>query len=307
VQKRNAVVTRYRKKIISVLRYSSRGRRRYRLSKKQRKLLNRLRFRRISPYLSLNKRFPIWFINATRFIKYRTISRHIIKNLKILQFLLRYFKFYTQILSKKRLLFFNCLVIALSTIITLLPKHKITNRLFIFLHLCYMHLSSFRYLYFQYNKDIYQSRFIRFNLLSKFVLFSLKKVSFIPTDGKVVLRYYGLHNRNFNARFILNYILVKLGQYFRLNDILNPLLNRFQRLPSVKGYRFIVSGRLTRRERAAFIVKSARSMPLSSYKYRIDSAADFKIMKFGVVGIKIHLLYTNTPPYYYFFEFRNKL
>jgi len=52
---------------------------------------------------------------------------------------------------------------------------------------------------------------------------------------------------------------------------------------------------------------SIKKQPLSSYKQKIDYAADFKIMKFGVVGIKIYLLSDGTPPYYYFFEFKNKL
>jgi len=78
-------------------------------------------------------------------------------------------------------------------------------------------------------------------------------------------------------------------------------------LSYIRGFRLIVSGRLTRKERAAFIVKSYKTMPLSSYKQRVDFASDFKIMKFGVVGIKIYLLCDETPPYYYFFEFKNKL
>jgi len=78
-------------------------------------------------------------------------------------------------------------------------------------------------------------------------------------------------------------------------------------MPSIKGYRFIISGRLTRAERASFILKSHGTMPYSRQDVRIDVASGFKIMKFGVVGIKIHLLYNNTPPYYYYFEFRNKI
>jgi hypothetical protein len=253
------------------------------------------------------KRFPIWFANFMPIIYYKRTSYNILKNLKILKFLLRYFKYYNQVLSKKRLLFFHLLISTLSSLITLLPKGVFTNRLFVFLHLCYMYLYCFKYLHFQYNKSIYQLRFIRYNLLSKFVLFSLKKVSFISTDNKLILRYYGMHNRSFNAQFFLNFILHKLGQYFRLNAILNPILNRLNRLSVVKGYRFIVSGRLTRKERAAFIVRSARAMPLSTKSVRIDAAQDFRIMKFGIVGIKIYLLYDKTPPYYYLFEFRNKL
>jgi hypothetical protein len=253
------------------------------------------------------KRFPVWFAGFIRLMYYKRTSYRILKNLRILKFLLRYFKYYNQILSKKRLLFFHLLISTLSALITILPKGIFTNRLFVFLHLCYFYLYSFKYLHFQYNKDIYQLRFMRFNLLSKFVLFSLKKVSFISTDNKLILRYYGLHNRSFNAQFFLNFIIHKLGQYFRINTILNPIINRLNRLYVVKGYRFIISGRLTRRERAAFIVRSARAMPLSTKSVRIDAAQDFKIMKFGIVGIKIYLLYDKTPPYYYLFEFRNKL
>jgi hypothetical protein len=265
--------------------------------------------KRIVESTFLKKRYPIWLINSLSFtqIKKSFIHRHLLKDLKILKFLIRYLKFYNKMLSKRRILFFNLIINCLSSILVVLPKGKMANRLYIFMHLCYIYLYSFRYLYFQYNKKIFQSRFIRFNLLSKLVIFSLKKIYFNSINKLVTLRYYGLHNRNYNAQFLLNYLLVKLGQYYKIQQILNPLVNNLKRMPFIKGFRFIVSGRLTRKERAFFIVKSVRRMPLSSHDCRIDSAADFKIMKFGVVGIKIYLLYTETPPFYYFFEFKNKI
>jgi len=276
--------------------FTKKKRRKYRFS---RAALNRSRLR--------TKRFSFWFINTSTIGLYGNISYTILRNLRILRFLLRYLKFFNKNFSKKRLFLFNLVIISLSSLLTLLGKTKSANRLFLFLNVCYIYLFSFRYKYLQYNKKIYQSRFLLFNFLSKFALFSLNKVAFITTENKVILRYYGLHNRNYNAQFFLHYILTKLSQYFLLNDIINPILYRLKRLPSVKGYRFIISGRLTRAERASFILKSHGTMPYSRQDVRIDVASGFKIMKFGVVGIKIHLLYTNTPPYYYYFEFRNKI
>lgn len=266
-----------------------------------------LRSKRKDKNTFLRKRYPFWLINTLSFIKKSLNYRYIIKHLKVLMFLLRYLKFYNKLISKKRVLYFNLLIQTLSSVVTLLPKNKMANRIYTFMHLCYLYLYSFRYLYFQYNKKIFQSRFIRFNLLSKLVIFSLKKIAFNLNNGVITLRYYGLHNRNYNAQFLLNYLLVKLGQYYKIKQIINPLINSLKRMPFIKGFRFIISGRLTRKERAFFIVKNARRMPLSSHNSKVDSAADFKIMKFGVVGIKIYLLYTDTPPYYYFFEFKNKL
>jgi hypothetical protein len=273
------------------------------------KLRNLLRRRRLGESIFVKKRYPIWLLNTLPFIqtKKSLVHRHLLKDLKILSFLLRYLKFYNKILSKRRILFFNLLINCLSSVLVVLPKGKMANRLYTFMHLCYLYLYSFRYLYFQYNKKIFQSRFIRFNLLSKLILFSLKKISFNLPNNMITLRYYGLHNRNYNAQFLLNYLLVKLGQYYKIQQILDPLVNNLKRMPFIKGFRFIVSGRLTRKERAFFIVKSVRRMPLSSHDSRVDSAADFKIMKFGVVGIKIYLLYTDIPPFYYFFEFKNKI
>jgi ribosomal protein S3 len=135
----------------------------------------------------------------------------------------------------------------------------------------------------------------------------MRKTAFIPNDRQLIVRFHGLHNRNLSAQFLVNYIISQLSQYIRLNWILTPLVRRFKRLTLVDGFRIIISGRLTRKERAAYIVHSARSMPLSSSNIRIDYAFDFLIMRFGVVGVKVYLLYSKVIPYLYFFEFKNKL
>jgi len=255
----------------------------------------------------LRKPYPMWLINQFSYLSYKHRLSNIVTNLRILRFLLRYLRFYKRTFSKKRLFYFNTLIVTILSLLALLPKSVFSKRLFLFLNLCYVYLTSFRYLHLQYNKKIFQSRLYLFQVYAKILTYSLHKIIFFSTDRRFIVKFYGLHNRNLNANFLLNYFLIKLGQYFILNDILQPIIHRLQNQGHVKGFRLIFSGRLTRKERAAYIVKSFRSMPLATYNTRVDYASDFKIMKFGVVGIKVYLLYDKAPPYYYFFEFRTKL
>ena len=95
---------------------------RYRFPEKKWKVIKKYKYRRKTPFIYIVKRFPIWLANSVRYIQYRTISRYLLKNLHILKFLLRYFKFYKYILSKKRLLFFNLLITTLSSVLTLYLK-----------------------------------------------------------------------------------------------------------------------------------------------------------------------------------------
>ena len=66
----------------------------------------RKRFKKKAPSF-----FPFWFQNLF-FFSYKKHKVHkIIKNLKILKFLLRFLKFYKNIASKKRIFFFNILIV----------------------------------------------------------------------------------------------------------------------------------------------------------------------------------------------------
>nr|ADD25161.1 ribosomal protein S3 [Didymium iridis]ADD25162.1 ribosomal protein S3 [Didymium iridis] len=269
------------------------------------------------------KPFPIWLINNSWIFSKRHRIVNFIMNLRICIFLLRYFKFYKRIYSKKKLFLFNVLIVSLASVMSFHQEYKkrfqfslkkfkrinniISRRIFLFLYLCHIQLLSFNYLQLQYNKQIFQRHLPTFHLFSKILLFTLRKAIFIPNDRRLITRFYIMNNLNLNADFLLNYFMIKLGQYFSLNEILSPILRRLKRLTDLDGFRIIFSGRLTRKERAAYIVRSHKSMPLSTYKAKIDYASGFKIMKFGVVGIKIYLLYTNAVPYYYFYEFRSKL
>lgn len=72
------------------------------------------------PYgVSVRRRFPLWLSNLFPFIHAKHKSYRILKNLRILRYLLRFLKFYNKMLSKKRLLFFNLLINTLTSLITL--------------------------------------------------------------------------------------------------------------------------------------------------------------------------------------------
>ena len=116
-------------------------------------------------------------------------------------------------------------------------------------------------------------------------------------------------NKHVSASLLLNMLILQLGDYINYKHIMNNITRRLQRLVHIEGFRIILSGRLTRKERAAYIIKNHKSIPLSTYNVPIDYATGFKIMKFGCVGIKIYLRVNtkNSPPYWYAFKFQQHL
>jgi ribosomal protein S3 len=108
---------------------------------------------------------------------------------------------------------------------------------------------------------------------------------------------------------ITNYILVKLQQYFTIFDILRPIIQDLKRAPTLNGFRIVVAGRLTRKERAAYILRQHGSVTLGTKSRFIDYATDAKIMRFGVVGVKVwfHLRKFHPHSYNFRFIFKNKL
>jgi hypothetical protein len=264
------------------------------------------------------KYLPAWVINNYHFFFLIKHYKNIFKNLKILLFLLRYFKKVRYQNFKRRLFFYHLLIKSLTSFLYLLflnnhtrdRRKKLLTVFNVTLYLqsiLFIQLTTFKNVYLKYNKKLFQSRLLFFNLYAKILHFTLRKTTFITNDRQLIIKFFALHNRNLSAQFLVNYICLKLGQYFDLNSIIKPIIRRFKRQDSINGFRFIISGRLTRKERAAYIVKSHKAMPLSSAAIKIDYACDFKIMRFGVVGIKVYLLAKEDIPYYYYFEFKNKI
>ncbi|RYX87178.1 hypothetical protein EON73_01945 [bacterium] len=208
--------------------------------------------------------------------------------------------------KKRKLFFLNVWTTLLANVIPVLKTVgliPLANRLYLIL---------VRINLFNFDKKLNNSLF--FVQLFRMRYFILKAVSksvgenlrsLLPNKtNKIGLKYYAIREKKMTAALLTNLIIVKLGQYFRINSILYPLTRWISRHKNVLGYRIIISGRLTRRERASHMIKSGRSMPLSSYRHRIDYNQDVKIMKFGMVGIKVYLFLRNqTRNSYYFFKF----
>nr|ADZ99057.1 ribosomal protein S3 [Physarum polycephalum] len=284
---------------------------------------NRLNIKtyQIGKYLScrsLYKYHPAWIINNLAFFPKARNGYRFFKHLKILKFLLRFFKYCRYTNLKKRLLFINLLFVCVTSYLflsyfnsgSIKRKDKlqtVLNKIIYLQSLLFLYLTRFKSIYLRYNKKLLQTRLILYNLYAKILIFTMAKTTFIPNDRQLIVRFLGLNNRNYSAQFLVNYISIKLGQYFNFNSIIKPIIRYYKRRSAIDGFRFIISGRLTRKERAAYIVKAYKAMPLATAKIRVDYASDFKIMRFGVVGIKIYLLTSEDVPYYYFFEFKTKI
>jgi len=173
---------------------------------------------------------------------------------------------------------------------------KILNLLFI-KEFSYRHFNVY---YFEY---IFKERFLIFQGASLAIASSIK--AFDKNDN-VVVSFNGLHVRNTSALMITNYILVKLDQYFTIFDILRPILRELKQSNTLNGFRIVVAGRLTRKERAAYILRQHGRVTLGTKSKFIDYATDAKIMRFGVVGVKVWFHLRKSYPHSYNFRFTFK-
>lgn len=162
---------------------------------------------------------------------------------------------------------------------------------------------SFKHLNFYYFKKIFQERFLIFQGAGSAIYSSIKS---FDKNNIIKLSFFGMHVRNISASFITNYIIIKLGQYFTISQILKPIVKRLKKASYLNGFRIIVAGRITRRERAAYLVRRSGDVTLAKKSCVIDYAADFKIMRFGVVGVKVWFHLIAVKPYYYVFKFTYK-
>jgi ribosomal protein S3 len=136
-------------------------------------------------------------------------------------------------------------------------------------------------------KKKYLSKFMLYKAVSK-TLF--KSVTEITKINKLMFSVTSQNKYKFGSSLVLNYILIKLGQYFNINEIVNPLSYFIKHLTCIAGYKILIRGRLTRKERAAVMIRSGKKMPLSTISANVDYSQGSKIMKFGMVGIKVYLL-----------------
>ena len=93
-----------------------------------------------------------------------------------------------------------------------------------------------------------------------------------------------------DADLICDYIILKLMQKFTLKELMSPLLkiyNVFLRRKFILGYRFLIMGRLTRKDRAIFKWYQIGPLPLSTRISRIDYANRQVALKYSLCSMKI--------------------
>ena len=133
----------------------------------------------------------------------------------------------------------------------------------------------------------------------------LSAITPLMKNGFFRFAFFGKHTRNVSAQILLKYILQKLGQYFTIQEILKPIIFDLRSSPLLNGFKIIIAGRVTRKERAAFLIKKAGNLPLNKKVAKVDYAANAKIQKFGMVGIKVLLYEKRVRTSYYKFSFDN--
>lgn len=118
-------------------------------------------------------------------------------------------------------------------------------------------------------------------------------------DRRFKMGFHAFQYRTITALQICNFITVKLGQYFKLYEVQSPILQLLKKNPAIAGFRILIVGRLTRKERGAYILRQRGSIPLSAKDKPVDYAADYKILKFGLIGIKVWLYSKRVNPFFY--------
>lgn len=186
------------------------------------------------------------------------------------------------------------------------PKyvHYPNSKLIRCLNLLIIKEFAFKHLNFFYFKKVFQERYFIFQGASSAIYSSIKA---FDKNDIVKVSFWGMHVRNLTASFITQYIILKLAKYFTIQEILRPVLHSLKRASYIKGFRIIVAGRLTRKERAAYIIRRNGEITLANKSKPIDYAADFKVMRFGVVGVKIWFYSTVSRPYFYRFSYTYKM
>ena len=209
------------------------------------------------------------------------------KNLKLLKYFIRTLKYLKFFSLKKKIFFSQNLISLLMNFLGLVNSTVLTKKMYLLLQGLIFYTLSFSFFNFLNFKKNFFSRFVFFKGVSKTVY---RSIIDLTNNNKMNFSVVGQNKFRFNSSLVLNYILIKLSQYFTIHEIVNPLSYYIKGLTSIAGYKILITGRLTRKERAAVMIRSGKRMPLSTIKANIDYSAGFKIMKFGLVGIKVYLL-----------------
>lgn len=217
--------------------------------------------------------------------------RKLYHSLSLLKYFIRSIKYFKFFGIKKRIFFCHNLINIVIGFMNFGKYNVIGKKLFVLIQGLMYYSYSLSFWNFVNMKKKYLSNYILYKAVSKTLFRSLIELLKIK---KLTFNVTSQNKYKFGSSLVLNYILIKLGQYFMINEIVNPLSFFIKGLTAIAGYKIFIRGRLTRRERATVMVRSGKKMPLSTISANIDYCQGSKIMKFGMVGIKVYLLLKST-------------
>jgi hypothetical protein len=245
------------------------------------------------------KRYPLFLYQFLFKYKYAFILPPAKNKFKLLKVFILGFSWILHGTLKMKLSFFSIfrqLLLSLFLIPLFVPQFfmvKLINTLL-------LRELGYKHYYVYYFPKIMNGRFLLFRTAYSAIAATIS--TFDAIEG-ISCNFVGMHTKNTNAYLIANYICHKLGQYFYIKQILSPVMRDLKRQKFLKGFKIIVAGRLTRKERAAFLVRKRGSVTLSKNSAFIEQATQAKNLRFGMVGVKVWLMRKSDTykPYYYNF------
>lgn len=235
----------------------------------------------------VTKKIIKWYPYSQNKIKRRLLSQknkpfYLNKNsFKLLKILLLIFK--QKIYTWKQNFFFIFLLRRLILKITTTFENFHTIKIFKILNLLSIKESSFRYQNTFFQKKIFKLRYFFFQNASSILS---NGIFAIDNSEKTFFSFSSIHTHHLTANQICNYIIIKLGQYFKLFEILQPILRSLRRAQNISGFRLLIVGRLTRRERAAHLIRKHGRLSLANQSLHIDLLLIQKLCVLGLSASK---------------------
>lgn len=147
-----------------------------------------------------------------------------------------------------------------------------------------------KYLKTLFKKFIFFFFFIpQFIFLKDFLINSLNKINSLSIKK---IYFMGLNQRNFNVKDLLSLIELLLRHKTRTNFILHKVIKilRFVlRRQKLKGFKILLAGRFTRRDRAIFLWKTKKAVSLGSRLSTIEYYTRSVFLQYSKCIIKIWL------------------
>ena len=141
---------------------------------------------------------------------------------------------------------------------------------------------SYRHLNCYFFNKIFNTRFLVFQ--TTYAALS-NTIQAFDSFKRFSYNFFGMHTRNVTPSLVVNYICHKLGQYFQINQVITPVIRHLKRLRSLRGFCLKIFGRLTRKERAAVIIRKFRRVTLAKKSADIEHASQSKALRFGMSAV----------------------